>query len=346
MSGFLGRRTRLTRGRLVGALGAIGAACAVIAILAPLIGTDQGRGGWHLTFDDWLTDGDLVWRFRVPRVLGCFVVGGALAAAGAALQAVLRNPLAEPFTLGVSSGASLAAVLAIRFGLAGALGGAAVGVSALIGAATTIALVWRLGKVGDSLPPATLLLAGVTISMFCSAASMLVQMTSEFRDIGYMVRWMMGDVGAVTYDQLAMAGPAIGVGLLALIWFARDLNALAAGPEAAASVGVDAGRTETIVFAIASLLVGASIAVAGPIGFVGLMVPHALRAVVGPDHRVLVPASILAGGGFLIVCDTIARIATPGNQIPVGVITALLGGPFFVLILVRAKRSAGLWGMR
>ena len=144
MSGFLGRRTRLTRGRLVGALGAIGAACAVIAILAPLIGTDQGRGGWHLTFDDWLTDGDLVWRFRVPRVLGCFVVGGALAAAGAALQAVLRNPLAEPFTLGVSSGASLAAVLAIRFGLAGALGGAAVGVSALIG------VTWTQTGAGDS----------------------------------------------------------------------------------------------------------------------------------------------------------------------------------------------------
>jgi iron complex transport system permease protein len=245
----------------------------------------------------------------------------------------------------VSSGASFAAVLAIRLGVAGALGGAAIGVAALAGAAITIALVWRLGKVGDSLPPATLLLAGVTISMFCGAASMLVQMTSDFRDIGYMVRWMMGDAGAVTYDQLAMAAPAIGLGLAVLIWCARDLNALAAGPEAAASVGVDAGRTETVVFAVASLLVGASIAVAGPIGFIGLMVPHALRAVVGPDHRVLIPASILAGGGFLVACDTIARIATPGNQIPVGVITALLGGPFFVLILVRAKRSAGLWGM-
>jgi len=273
-------------------------------------------------------------------------MGGALAAAGAAFQALLRNPLAEPFTLGVSSGSALAAVIAIRFGLGGALGGYGVTVAALVGAVATITLVWQLGRVGSNLPASTLLLAGITLTMFCSAMAMLIQFTADFIESRQMVEWMMGGLTDVWgWDRLERAAVPLGLGVVVLIGHGRALNALAGGIEAAASVGVDTGRVQTVVFAVASLLVGACIALAGPIGFVGLMVPHAVRAVIGPDHRVLIPASILIGGAFLCACDAIARlILQPHTQIPVGVVTALIGGPFFLFLLLRAKRHGALWG--
>ncbi|MCB0325953.1 MAG: iron ABC transporter permease, partial [Bdellovibrionales bacterium] len=171
-----------------------------------------------------------------------------------------------------------------------------------------------------------------------------VQYTAEFAEVSRMVRWMMGGFEVVRYGTLLRAGVAIGIGLLILLSLARDLNALAAGAEAAASVGVSVGRAQSLVFIAASLLVGASIAIGGPIGFVGLMVPHALRALVGPDHRVLLPASMLAGGALLVLCDTFARLAIAPAQLPVGIVTALLGAPFFLMILVRGKRGAQLWG--
>jgi iron complex transport system permease protein len=207
-----------------------------------------------------------------------------------------------------------------------------------------VLFVWRLGRVGSSLPPATLLLAGVTLAMFCSAGSMLVQYTSDFNQVGMILHWTMGSFDEVGYREVERGAPAIAIGLVVLLALARDFNALAAGEEAAASVGVAAGRAQTIAFATGSLLVGASIAIAGPIGFVGLIVPHALRAVVGPDHRVLLPASILVGGAMLVVCDTVAQFALLPQHLPVGIVTALAGGPFFLFILVRAKRSAALWG--
>ncbi len=353
MSGFLAARRggRLTRGRLVLALGACAALAALVTVLAPLLGVTMTRDGRELTLLDLSAIGDadaidhkVFVLTRLPRALGAMLVGAALAAAGCAFQALLRNPLAEPYTLGVSSGASLAAVIAIRLGLDGALGGTGTGVAALVGAGAAVAVVWQLGRVGRALPPATLLLAGVTIAMLCSSASMLVQYTAEFADVSRMVRWMMGGFDVVRYATLARAAVAIGAGLVILLWLARDLNALAAGPEAAASVGVSVGRAQTLVFVAASLLVGAGIAVAGPIGFIGLIVPHALRAVVGPDHRVLLPASILVGGALLVVCDTFARLAIAPAQLPVGIVTALLGAPFFLLVLVRGKRGAQLWG--
>jgi len=345
------RPRRLTAARLTTTLAACALFAAVVALIAPLFGLDNGPRGWHLTFLDpraalhpGTTDFDAFWIVRMPRVIAALVVGAALAGAGVAFQAVLRNPLAEPFTLGVSSGSSLAAVLAIHLGIGGALGGAGIGLAAVAGAALSVAIVWRLGKVGASLPPATLLLAGVTISAFCSAGSMLVQYSSDFSHIGTILHWMMGSFDEVGYGAIERAGPPIAIGLVVLLALGRDFNALAAGDEAAASVGVSAARSQTIAFATASLLVGAAIAIAGPIGFVGLIVPHALRAVVGPDHRVLLPASMLVGGAALVVCDTIAEFARLPQHLPVGIVTALIGGPFFLFILVRAKRGAALWG--
>ena len=350
MSGFVtGGAGRLTTRRLVVTLVVCAAACALIAVLAPLFGATAGRGGRSFellgasAFEPGTQDYQILW-VRIPRVLASLLVGGALAGAGCALQALLRNPLAEPFTLGISSGASLAAVFAIRFGIEDAFGSVGVSAAALVGATATLLVVWRLASVGRHLPPATLVLAGVTMSMFCSAASVLIQYTSEFTEVSRMLRWMMGGLDSMTLTPVGYAAPPILVGLAVLIAHARELNALAAGPEAAASVGVAVGRTQVVVFAVASLLVGAAIALAGPIGFIGLIVPHALRAVLGPDHRVLIPASVFGGAVLLTVCDTLARTLTVPAQLPTGAVTAVLGGPFFVLILVGQKRRAALWG--
>jgi iron complex transport system permease protein len=178
--------------------------------------------------------------------------------------------------------------------------------------------------------------------MFASAASLLVQFTSDLGGIYRMVRWMMGGLD-VDAGELAATSIPLALGLVVLLAQGRALNALAAGPEAAASVGVDPRRAVRTSFVAASLLVGATISLAGPIGFVGLMIPHAARALVGPDHRVLLPAVMLAGGGFLALCDTVGRVAL-ASELPIGVVTAVIGAPFFLFLLSREKRQSRLWG--
>jgi iron complex transport system permease protein len=346
MSGFVsGRGARLTAGRMVAILAACAIVCAIVVLLAPQLGVTTGRTGRALEllgFDafDASSPDHRIFMVRLPRVLAAALVGAALAAAGCALQALLRNPLAEPYTLGISSGSSLAAVLAIRLGV----GGAGIGVSALLGAFGTLILVERLARVGRHLPPATIVLAGVTISMFCGSASVIIQYTSDFTDVIHILAWTVGGFDSIRLSAVSYAVLPIGVGLAILLFYARELNALAAGPEVAASLGVAVARTETIIFAVASLLVGVAIALAGPIGFVGLVVPHTLRALLGPDHRLLVPASMLGGATLLVVCDTLARTLLAPAQLPTGAITAVLGGPFFIVILVQRKRYAALWG--
>jgi iron complex transport system permease protein len=350
VSGFVsGRGARLTGRRLALILGASALVCALVCMLAPQLGVVMTRSGRSIqllgagAFETGSPD-HLVFMVRLPRVLGAMLVGAALAAAGAVLQALFRNPLAEPFTLGISSGSSLAAVLAIRLGVEDAWGGAGVGLSALAGAIGALVLVERLGRIGKHLPPATLVLAGVTISMFCSAASVLIQYTSDFSDVSHMLAWMIGGLDSVRMIGVEYAAIPIGLGLLALFAYGRELNALAAGPEVAASLGVAVARTQLLAFVVASVLVGAAIALAGPIGFIGLIVPHTLRALIGPDHRVLVPASMFGGAVLLVVCDTLARTVIAPAHLPTGAVTAVLGGPFFLLILVAQKRRAALWG--
>ena len=340
---FLGGGRRLDAARLTAILVGCALVCAVVTALAPLVGRTGTTGPLEVLplHALWSSDTDgLVFAVRLRRVISALMCDGALAAAGCAFQAVLRNPLAEPFTLGVSSGASLAAVIAIRLGVGQIAGTTGVSLAAVAGAVAAVAVVWQIGRVGTTLPPASLVLAGVTVSMFASSAALVVQYTADFVDVSRMVRWMMGGLEWTEYDTLARTAPPIALGLGALLWLGRDLNGLAAGPEAAASIGVDVGRTQTLAFAAASLLVGASIAIAGPVGFIGLIVPHALRAIIGADHRALVPASILIGAATLVVCDTLARLL---HELPVGVVTALLGGPFFLALLVRGKRKADLW---
>jgi iron complex transport system permease protein len=350
VSGFIsGSAGRLTWRRLVIVLAICVVGTALIAMIAPLVGVVGGRGGWHLdlmsprALASSSPDHAILW-VRIPRVLAALVVGAALAGAGCALQALLRNPLAEPFTLGISSGASLAAVLAIRLGIENAFGTAGIGVAALLGAAGTLVIVWRLARIGKHLPPATLVLAGVTMSMFCSSAAVLIQYTSDFTDVTHMLQWMLGGMETVRLVTVGYATLPIAGALIILVVHARELNALAAGTDVAASLGVSVGRTQLVIFATASLLVGAAIAVCGPIGFIGLIVPHALRALIGPDHRLLLPASMFGGAVVLAVFDTLARTVIPLHHLPTGAVTAVLGVPVFVVILLGEKQRALLWG--
>jgi iron complex transport system permease protein len=349
VSGFVSKGSRrLTAKRYLVTLGICLAVTAALAVIVPLIGVTMERDGRHLevlgfgALADSSPDHAILW-LRIPRVLAALLVGGALAGAGCALQALLRNPLAEPFTLGISSGSSLAAVLAIRLGLEGVVGGTGIGGAALAGAVATLLVVWQLARIGRQLPPATLVLAGVTVSMWCSAASVLIQYTSDFSDVSHMLRWMMGGLVGVQLESVGYAAIPIAAGLVLLAAYGHNLNALAAGSESAASLGVNVARTQVVVFGVASLLVGAAIALAGPIGFIGLIVPHALRSVIGPDHRLLVPASVLGGGVLLLLCDTFSRMVIAPAELPTGAVTAVLGGPFFVVILVQQKHRASLW---
>jgi iron complex transport system permease protein len=350
VTGFLtGRAGRLTPRRLGLALAICLAVAAACGALAPLIGIVADRGTWHVdvmgpsAFDAGSPDHAILW-VRIPRALAALLVGAALAGAGCALQALLRNPLADPFTLGISSGASLAAVLAIRLGIESAFGFAGVGGAALVGATGTLIAVWQLGRIGRQLPPATVVLAGIALSLFCSSVSTLIQATSDFAEVNRMVQWMFGSLETVRLIAVGYAAPPIGAALLVLVVYARELNALSAGPDVAASLGVSVGRTQTVIFVTSSLLVGASIAVVGPIGFIGLIVPHALRATLGPDHRLLLPASMLIGGALLLVFDTLARTIIPLHHLPTGAVTAVLGVPVFVALLLRHRRRAALWG--
>jgi iron complex transport system permease protein len=344
----------LSRARLVTVLAASFAACAGLCAFAPLLGVGLDANGHkqvelldlrRVFADPASADAQIFWLSRLPRVLAAAVAGAGLASAGVAFQALLRNPLAEPFTLGVSQGATLGAVLALRLGLVAVGAGATLPVFAFVGATCAMLIIWRLARVGGALPSATLLLAGITLGIMASAVTMLLQATAGFVEAQRILRWMMGNIDAQSLGDVLIAAVPVGLGILVLLWRARDLNALAVGGDAAASVGVDVARATLIGHGAASLIVGATIAVAGPIGFVGLIVPHILRALLGPDHRALLPAATFGGAAFVVLCDTIARtILAPHTQLPVGVITALSGGPFFLSLLVREKRHGRLWG--
>jgi iron complex transport system permease protein len=349
MSGFVSARgRRITGKRLVWTLVVCALGCAVVAALAPLIGVtlDGKLELFGPSAYDPASPDHAILAVRLPRVAAALLVGAALGGAGCALQALLRNPLAEPYTLGISSGSSLAAVIALHLGLAGALGGWAISLAALGGALAVVIAVERLARVGRHLPPATLVLAGATVSMVCSAVSVILQIVEasrQFSEATSILIWMVGGFESSRLVQAQVAAIPIGIALFGLVACSRSLDALAAGPELAASLGVAVGRTQVLVFALTSVLVGVSVALAGPIGFIGLVVPHALRALLGPDHRVLLPASMFGGAALLVVCDTIGRTAI-STHLPAGAVTAVLGGVFFLGVLAANRRRAAMWG--
>ena len=284
----------------------------------------------------------VVLGLRLPRILLAALAGAGLALAGAALQALTRNPLADPAVLGVASGAALGAVLGQLAGLEGSLL-AAFGLSALAfaGALAAATAVYLIASTGGRLPIQTLLLAGVITGLFFSAVITLLLSLVDFARLGGILHWLMGSLDALGYRPvLAMAaGLALAGGVLYAQ--ARALNLLALGEESALQLGVEAERVKRIVFVAASLLTGVVVAHVGPIGFVGLIVPHAVRLAVGSDNRLLLPVAAGAGATFLVLADTLARVIVRPAELPVGVITAFCGAPFFIYLL-RTRLHRGL----
>jgi iron complex transport system permease protein len=282
-------------------------------------------------------DAQIFFVARLPRVLAAALVGAALAASGVVLQALLRNPLATPFTLGVSSGAALGAMLVIAAGLdMGALGLSSVPLASFAGSLVATAIVyWLARSQRRGLSTNVLLLAGVTLNSFFSALILFVQYLADLTQAFRTVRWLMGDLDVGGYGAIVAALPLVVLSFATFAVLARSLNLLSLGADAAAARGVDVVRAERLAFLSASLATGAAVSLAGPIGFIGIIVPHLVRLLVGADHRVVLPASACFGAAFLIGCDLVARTALAPLEIPVGIVTAMIGGPFFLWQLVR-----------
>ena len=285
------------------------------------------------------TDRVILFETRLPRVLLAAIVGGALATAGVALQGLLRNPLAEPHLIGVSGGAALGAVVAVI------LGGRTVFTetsllpfAAAVGALVSMGIIYRLALVHGRLQPYVLLLAGVVYNAFAGALILCVNAIADFYQAQGILFWLMGNLATQSYALVLTIGLYTAAGTVWLLLHTRQLNVLSLGDEGAMQLGVAVDRTRRVTFLGASLLVGAVVSVSGMIGFVGLIVPHVMRLTLGADHRLLLPASLLGGATFLIWADTVARTALGVVEIPVGVVTALCGGPFFVYLL---KREGG-----
>ncbi|TAJ25797.1 MAG: iron ABC transporter permease [Nitrospirae bacterium] len=282
--------------------------------------------------------GVILMQVRLPRVLLAFMVGGCLAAVGVGLQALLRNPLADPYVLGISSGAALGAGLAILFGLTGTvLAFSALPLCAMAGGLLSVLVVYRIATSYGYLPIHTLLLAGVILNAIFSALVMFVTSIMEPNRSFGMMSWLMGTLTAPDYSAMLVLAAYLVVGLFVLFRQAASLNLLALGEESARALGVEVEAVKKIVFFTSALLTGAVVSVSGMIGFVGMVIPHAMRLLIGADHRLLLPASALVGGMYLTAADTIARTLLSPTEIPVGVVTALAGGPFFIYLLASRK---------
>jgi iron complex transport system permease protein len=285
----------------------------------------------------------ILWQLRLPRVLGALLAGAGLALGGAAFQALFRNPLATPFTLGVAGGAAFGVALASRLGVTIAVFGLVTEpAAALAGALLAVAVIWYLTQLRPAFSPMVLLLAGVAMSFFFSSLILFLQYTASLGDSYRIVRWLMGGLAGIGWRQVIHMVPFVLAGVAALGWRSRELDLLSVGADLAASRGVDVERSRRTVFLATSIMVGGVVAACGPIGFVGLMAPHICRLLVGAEHRWLLPASCLFGGAFLALCDGVARVVIAPAELPVGVITAFLGGPFFLWLLLRrvAARDA------
>lgn len=287
-------------------------------------------GPSHVPLSD-LATSDIVRSLRLPRAILAFLVGGALALSGASLQALVRNPLADPFLLGLSGGAGLGAVLAIALHLAGPW---SLPLAAFAGALAAMALVYRLGLVGDAqLDPRVLILAGVVVGAFASAVMTAIVSLSEATELRNAFLWLWGGLSSASWDTVLVACVYFPIPVAVLVAAARPLDVLALGEEPARHLGTDVESLKRRVYLAASLLTAAAVAISGVIGFVGLVVPHAMRALWGHRHRPLFPAAFLGGGVLLAFSDTLARTVVAPRELPVGIVTALVGVPVFAFLL-------------
>jgi iron complex transport system permease protein len=281
-----------------------------------------------------------LWSLRLPRIILGATVGAALSIAGASLQGLLLNPLADPYLIGVSAGAAFGATLAIFLGLGEAAGGLYRILIAFAAALLTLLMVYRLALKRGRIGREAFILAGVVVGSFLWALVTLIMALARGGQLTNLISWLLGDFTLVSsWASSGLALLLVAAAGLALYAFARDLNLLALGEESAAQLGVEVERLKKVVILLAALLTAAAVAVSGVIGFVGLIIPHIVRRLWGPDHRLLLPASALLGAVFLVGADALARTALPPSELPVGVITSLLGAPFFCYLLVFSRRS-------
>ena len=300
------------------------------------------RGGvWTHPLNGSATDATIVLDIRLPRVVTAALIGAALSAAGVLFQALLRNPLADPYSIGTSGGAALGATVGVILSARLGAGWAGVPALAFVGAIGTTLLVYSLARVGGKTPIVTLLLAGLAVSVILGySMSLLLFMSDRFqRDLRILYVWLLGGVTTAPWSHVGVTAAIVVVGCACAVVRARRLNALALGDEAAASLGLHVERERGTVMAIGALLTAAAVSAGGLIGFVGLIVPHVGRVLVGPNHDRLLPLSILGGGMFLVLADLVARAALAPAEIPLGIVTAFTGGPLFLYLLRRSKQG-------
>lgn len=331
------------RQRLWAVVATFGALLLLVCALAPLVGSthislarvfDRSR-----PFAD-NVDAQIFFIARLPRVIAAAMVGAGLAAAGVVFQALLRNPLAAPETLGVSIGASLGAMIAITLLPDFVLGGVtAVSLASFLGSLGALAIVYALSVARSrGMSSTVLLLGGVILTTFLGAMVSFIQYLSDFTQTFRTVRWLMGALDVGSYGPIVAALVPLSLAAIGYAMLPRTLDLMTLGPDAALARGVDVARAERIALVSASLSTGAAVSLGGPIGFIGIVVPHLVRMMVGADHRLVLPAAALFGAAFLIGCDLIARTAFAPVELPVGIVTAMIGGPFFLWLLLRRTR--------
>ena len=294
---------------------------------------------WHYFETCSSTQIAIIWKIRLPRIILSLFIGIGLSVVGVTFQGMFKNPMADPHVLGVSSGAALGAVIAMIGNVKGTfLGQSMIGLMAFLGALGTTWIVYHIAKTGHKVPTATLLLAGVAISFLLSS---IISMLIIFRrnQMEQIIFWTMGSIAAASWKQVIFVFPFILGGSFTTFAFSRELNVMLLGDESAKSLGIDVEKVKKILLAVSSIMVAATVSISGIIGFIGLIIPHAVRMVVGPNHRILIPFSAIVGGMFMIICDTLARTLVPPMEIPVGAVTALFGSPYFLYLLYKSKKQ-------
>jgi len=305
-----------------------------VVLLAVMLGSAM-VGAVHFTWEE-MWQSPIFWNLRLPRIILSVLVGAALSVCGAAYQSIFRNPLTDPYVLGISSGASLGAAVAILLGLQTFLLG--VGTCALATGILTILIIYRIASIGNRMHATTLLLTGVCITFLISAViSFLMVLHQDKMDS--IIFWTMGSFASATWIDVAFVAPVVLIGTTVVLYYGRDLNLLLAGSETAKSMGVEVEKVKKVLLLVTTLMVAFCVSTCGVIGFVGLVVPHCIRLVAGPDNRRVVPLSVLVGGTFLMLCDTLARTLMIPAELPVGCLTALVGAPLFIYLLYKNKKT-------
>jgi iron complex transport system permease protein len=281
----------------------------------------------------------IVLNLRLPRIILSALVGAGLSIVGAVFQGMFRNPMADPYVLGISSGASLGAAIAIVAGLEYTfIGLGFITVFAFLGSMFSIVCVYNIARVGSKVPTVTLLLSGIALSFMLSSLVSIIMIFNR-NQVERIVFWVMGSVSAASWKQISLLFPILCAGLIVILAFSRDLNVISTGEETAKSLGIEVEKVKKLLVLICSVIIAACVSVSGIIGFVGLIIPHTVRLLVGSDHRVLLPFSVIGGAIFMVICDTVARNAIPPVEIPVGAITSMFGAPYFIFLLYKNKKK-------